>query len=325
MRIAAAVAVALLAIILLMGTLFTVQESEQVIITQFGKPVGKPISTPGLKAKLPLIQKAHRNPFDHAVRNTGVKLIEVETVEGLRAAINERTAMMYYLGGQSGDWAWPTPVGVEQCLAVLKPKGIPLMVDAANMLPPWDNIRRLAAMGIDLICISGGKHMRGPQCSGILAGREDLIQAARLNASPHEDALGRPLKVGREEIIGVWLATEKYAKLDFEALDRECVKQARYLRDELSQVPGLRLSYSPFDRTRRVHRVVVQWDEQALGITAQQCERELLEGSPRIAVLGNHPQGLMFTVFMNDPGDEKIAARRMREIFSAARKRRQPT
>src|SRR6185503_15827906 len=182
----------------------------------------------GMKSEV-IIQKVHRNGYDHAVRNTGVRIVEVENKDQLVQAMNERTAMMYFLGGSSGDWAYETPVSLEACLEVGKKAGVPIMVDAANMLPPWDNISRLGALGTDLICISGGKHMRGPQCSGILAGRKDLVRAARLNSNPHSDSLGRPLKVGREEIVGVWLAAEKYAKLDFSALDRQSFEQAEYL------------------------------------------------------------------------------------------------
>ena len=273
----------------------------------------------GMKTEV-VIQKAHRNGYDHAVRNTGVRLIEVENKEQLERAAGEKTAMMYYLGGSSGDWAWETPVPLNECLAIGKRVGFPVLVDAANMLPPWDNIRKLAAMGTDLICISGGKHMRGPQCSGILAGRKDLVRAARLNSSPHSDSLGRPFKVGREEMIGAWLAAEKYAKLDFAALDRQSFAQAEYLTRELKKIPGLEISYSPHDRTRRVHRVEVRWNEQAAGLTTRECEKQLLEGEPRIAVLRASSQGLQFVLFMNDPGDEKLAARRMKEVFASARK-----
>src|SRR5258708_26578434 len=100
-------------------------------------------------------------------------------------------------------------------------------------------------MGVDLICISGGKHMRGPQCSGILAGRKDLIRAALLNSSPHEDALGRPMKVGREEMIGVWLAAEKYSTLDFDAFNRQRVDHADYFIRELKKSPGLDVGSPP--------------------------------------------------------------------------------
>ena len=126
----------------------------------------------GMKSEV-LIQKIHRNGYDHAVRNAGVRLIEVEGLEQMRNAASGRTAMMYFLGAESGDSEWKTdPVPIGQCLDLGRKAGFPVLVDAANMLPPWDNIRKLAALKTDLICVSGGKHMRGPQCSGILAGRE---------------------------------------------------------------------------------------------------------------------------------------------------------
>jgi uncharacterized pyridoxal phosphate-dependent enzyme len=273
----------------------------------------------GMRSEV-IIQKRHRNAYDHAVRNTGVRIVEVETKEQLARAAGPNTAMLYFLGGTSHDWEWQTPViPLEDCLEVARRAGFPVLVDAANMLPPWENLRRLAALGTDLIAISGGKHMRGPQCSGILAGRKDLIRAAWLNSSPHADSLGRPAKVGREEIIGVWLAAEKYARLDFDALDRQAAAQADYLLNQVNKIPGLEARKTPFDRTRRVHRVQVRWDEAALGLNSDQVVEQLRNGEPRIGVLKAQPQGIEFTVFMNEPGDEKIAARRLREIFAAAR------
>lgn len=271
----------------------------------------------GMKSEV-IIQKVHRNGYDHAVRSTGVRIHEIETLDQLREACRPETAMMYYLGGTSHDYEQEPAIPLEQCLAVTKKAGVPVLIDAANMLPPWANIPKLGSLGVDLIAISGGKHMRGPQCSGILAGRKDLIRAALLNSSPNSDSLGRPMKVGREEIIGCWLACEKYAKLDFDAIDRESDRQAAYLMAQLQKIKGLTAEKTPFDRTRRVHRVKVTWDESKLGINARQVMQELRDGEPRIVVLRANPQGIEFTVFMNDPGDEKLAARRMRETFDAS-------
>jgi D-glucosaminate-6-phosphate ammonia-lyase len=268
----------------------------------------------GMKSEA-IIQKIHRNGYDHAVRNSGVQIVEVEGLEQMRNAVNDRTAMMYFLGAESGDAEWKTdPVPLEECLRLGKAAGFPVLVDAANMLPPWDNLRKLASLKTDLICISGGKHMRGPQCSGILAGRKDLVQAARLNSSPYPDSAGRPLKVGREEMVGIWLAAEKYSRLDFAALDRQCASQAAYLERELKKIPGVQVSYAPHDRTRRVYRVVAEWDERAKGITYDECEAQLLEGDPRVAVLRRN-RAPMFVLLMHEPGDEQIVARRMREIL----------
>jgi L-seryl-tRNA(Ser) seleniumtransferase len=262
-----------------------------------------------------VIQKVHRNGYDHAVRNTGVRLVEVESEQALIGAITDRTAMMYVLGGTSHDWTWETPVSLERCLEIMHRAGVPVMVDAANMLPPWENVRRLARMGVDLICISGGKHMRGPQCSGILAGRRELVRAAWLNSSPHSDSLGRPMKVGREEMVAAWLTVEKYSRLDFDAIDRECVRQAEYIERELSTMPGLTLERTPVDRTRNVRRVMIRWNEPALGKTTADVTRELMDGTPRIAVGRAPDQGIELTVFMNDPGDEKLAVKRLKEVF----------
>jgi L-seryl-tRNA(Ser) seleniumtransferase len=272
----------------------------------------------GMKSEV-LIHKRHRNNFDHAVRNTGVTLVEVESKEQFLNAIGARTAMLYYQGNGGGA-AKDTVVPLEECVGIAKKAGFPVLVDAANLLPSWDNLQKLTPMGVDLICISGGKHMRGPQCSGILAGRKDLIQAALQNSSPHEDALGRPMKVGREEMIGVWLAAEKYSKLDFEAMDRQCVQQADYLTGELKKIPGLDLGYTPDQKSHRVQRVLVQWDEQKMGLTTEEFERQLLAGEPRIAALRHDPQGMTFVFFLGEPGDEKLVARRLKEIFTEARR-----
>jgi L-seryl-tRNA(Ser) seleniumtransferase len=273
----------------------------------------------GMKSEV-IIQKIHRNGYDHAIRTAGVKIVEVEGAEQLKKAINPNTAMIYMLGGTTGDWAWKDRGHVEiaDVLAIAKPAGVPVMVDAANMLPPWKNIQDLGALGVDLICASGGKHLSGPQCSGLLAGRKDLIQAAWANSNPHSNSSGRPMKVGREEMVALWLAVERYAKLDFEAIDKQSMKQADSLERELKKIRGLRTSRVPFERTRRVHRIAVEWDEDELGITTGEFKKQLLEGEPRIVVAGNPRQGVQFTVFMNDPGDEKLAARRVKEIFRKA-------
>ena len=270
----------------------------------------------GMKSKV-IIQKAHRNGYDHAVRTAGVKVVEVNTKEELANALTSDVAMMYFLGGTSHDWNIEIPIGLEDAIQLTKKAGVPLMVDAANMLPSWPNIPRLAKQGVDLIALSGGKHIRGPQSSGLLAGPKNIIKAAWLNSSPHSDSQGRGMKVNREEMIGFLVALERYVKLDFDALDRESDRQAAFLMDECKKL-GLEVEKTPFDKSRRVHRVMVRWDEAKRGMTTKQVEQALKDGEPRIVCLRAPKQGLEFTCFMNDPGDEKLLAKRMKEIFRKA-------
>jgi len=267
----------------------------------------------GMKTRA-VIQKAHRNGYDHAVRSAGLTVVEVETREQLAQALERDAALMYYLGGTSHDWEWETPIPLEECLRLTRAARVPLLVDAANMLPAWENIPRLAQQGVDLIAVSGGKHIRGPQSSGILAGRRELVRAAALNMNPNSDSQGRAMKVNREEMVGLLVALERYVKLDFTALDRACAAQADYLIGEMKRL-GLQAEKTPMDRTRRVHRVRVTWEAKRSALTPAQVERALWEGEPRITV-AMHGGALEFTVFMNEAGEERLLARRMREILA---------
>jgi L-seryl-tRNA(Ser) seleniumtransferase len=269
----------------------------------------------GMKDEV-IIQKCHRVSYDHAVRGAGVKIVEVETLDELKAAVNEKTAMVYFLPGNNDDYDWGDWVRIDDVLKVTKPAGVPVLADCANILPPWKNIPDFAASGCDLLAISGGKHMRGPQSAGILAGPKDLIRKAWLNSNPHSDSNGRPMKVDREGMVALWTACEIYAALDFDKLDKECERQAQWLSAELAKIPGLRVEMLRNENMRRVHRVGVWWDADKAGKTAKEVEAELLDGEPRIAIAGAPDGGIAFCVFMNEAGEEELAARRMREIFA---------
>ena len=167
----------------------------------------------GLKSEV-IIQKSHRNPFDHQLRTTGIKLVVIETRDELRQAIGPRTAMMHFsnFANAAGQ------IKVDEWVKLAKEYKIPCMNDAAADTPPVSHLWDYANMGYDLITFSGGKAMRGPQCAGLLIGRKDLVAYALLNNSPHEDTLGRSSKVGKEEIIGMIKALEVYLAEDHDAL-----------------------------------------------------------------------------------------------------------
>ncbi|MCB1021974.1 MAG: aminotransferase class V-fold PLP-dependent enzyme [Acidobacteria bacterium] len=269
----------------------------------------------GMKNEV-IIQKCHRISYDHAVRGAGVKIVEVETLDQLKAAVNDNTAMVYFLPANNDDYDWGDWVRIDDVLAVTKPAGVPVLADCANMLPPWKNIPDFAASGCDLLAISGGKHMRGPQSTGILAGPKEMVRKAWLNSNPHSDSQGRPMKVDREGMVALWTACEIYSQLDFEKINAECERQAQWLKAELEQIPALRVEMLRHENARKVHRIGVWWDEAKVGKDRKTIEAELMDGDPRIAVAGAPDGGLAFCVFMNEPGEEQLVAKRMQELFT---------
>src|SRR6266568_1960321 len=170
----------------------------------------------GMKSEV-IIQKSHRNPFDHQLRATGVKLVEIETQDQLRAAVNERTAMMHFsnFANAAGQ------IKVDEWIKLGKQYNVPCMNDSAADTPTVSPLWDYADMGYDLVTFSGGKVLRGPQCAGMLIGRKELVANALLNNSPHEDTLGRSQKVGKEEIVGMVKAVELFLNEDHDALAKE--------------------------------------------------------------------------------------------------------
>src|SRR5499425_1023598 len=188
----------------------------------------------GMKSEV-IIQKSHRNPFDHQLRSTGVKLIEVETRDELRQAVSDRTAMMHFTNFANAEGQ----IKVDEWAKLAKQYNLPCMNDAAADTPPVSHLWDYANMGYDLITFSGGKAIRGPQCAGLLIGREKLVANALLNNSPHEDTLGRSMKVGKEEIVGMVKALECYLNEDHTALDKEWWHRLDSVSAEVLRVPGV--------------------------------------------------------------------------------------
>src|SRR5215470_2700102 len=187
----------------------------------------------GMKSEV-IIQKSHRNPFDHQLRNTGAKLVVVETVDDVRKAINPHTAMMHFSNFANDQGQ----IKVEEWLKLAHEHNIPAFIDAAADTPPVSRLWDYAVMGYDLIAFSGGKAIRGPQCAGLLIGKKELVANALLNNSPHEDTIGRSQKVGKEEIVGMLKAIELYLQEDYHALNKEWQQRLELISSEVSKVPG---------------------------------------------------------------------------------------
>jgi len=264
----------------------------------------------GMKSEV-IIQKSHRNPFDHQLRSTGIKLIEVETRDELRQAINDRTAMMHFsnFANAAGQ------IKVDEWVKLGKQYNVPCMNDAAADTPPVSHLWDYTNMGYDLVTFSGGKAMRGPQCAGLLIGRKDLVAYALLNNSPHEDTLGRSQKVGKEEIIGMVKALELYLKEDHDALAREWQDRLDRISRELTKVPGVSTSFFVPDIANHVPHMRIAWDSR-VSVEPKQVSKLLRESKPAIVIGGGEGRpGLSMCSFMLQPGEDKIVAERLAHIL----------
>jgi L-seryl-tRNA(Ser) seleniumtransferase len=264
----------------------------------------------GMKSEV-IIQKSHRNPFDHQLRNTGVKLIEIETPEQFRQAVSDRTAMMHFSNFANAIGQ----IKVDEWVKLAKQYNIPCMNDAAADTPPVSHLWDYANMGYDLITFSGGKAMRGPQCAGLLIGRKDLVANALLNNSPHEDTLGRSQKVGKEEIIGMVKAVELYLKEDHTALEKEWQDRLERISRELTKIPGVSTSFFVPDIANHVPHMNITWDSR-VPMEPKQVSKLLRNSKPSIVIGGGEGRpGLTMCSFMLQPGEDKIVAEQLSGIL----------
>ena len=288
--------------------------------------------TTGLKHEV--IMVGGRSAFDSAIRLTGAKLVLVYSADELANAINENTAMIY-----------TTDLGekLQRELAISKDRKIPMLLDDAAGIPPADNANLYAKMGLDLYCFSGGKGLSGPQCSGLLLGRKDLIEAALMNSSPREGAVCRPMKVGKEEIIGCLTALETWLKIDEKKLYAEWNGRVERIRKLVDTVPGVKTDIYIPDDGNRYPTLKVSWDQEAWGYTLSDCVRELRQSDPVIEVVGidnpslvtavregnpnpnrkehKNPDHIELVSMTIKPGEEIVVGQRLRGLLSAARKK----
>ena len=264
----------------------------------------------GMKSEV-IIQKSHRNPFDHQLRSTGVKLIVIESRDELRQAVNDRTAMMHFSNFANAEGQ----IKVDEWARLARQYNVPCMNDAAADTPPVSHLWDYTNMGYDLVTFSGGKAMRGPQCAGLLIGRKDLVANALLNNSPHEDTLGRSQKVGKEEIIGMVKALELYLREDHDALNREWQGRLENVARELNKVPGVSTSFFVPDIANHVPHMQITWDSK-ISLQPHEASKLLRNSKPSIAIGGGEGRpGLAMCSFMLQPGEDKIVAQQLSRIL----------
>lgn len=263
----------------------------------------------GMKSEV-IIQKSHRFGYDHAVRNCGVRLVEVETRDELEQAIGEQTAMMLFYNNNNAVGQ----IRDEEFARLGKKHGIPTLNDCAADVPPVENLWKYTGMGFDLVAFSGGKGIRGPQSAGLLLGPKHLIAAARLNGPPNSDTIGRGMKVNKEELLGMLVAVETYLEKDHDRERREFDARADTIRRAAAAVPGVQAEVFVPDVANHVPHVRVSWDAAVRGFTADDVIVAMRDGNPSIGIRQDD-KGLFVGVWMLRPGEETIVARRLREVL----------
>ena len=283
--------------------------------------------TTGLKSGVVML--GGRSAFDSAIRLAGGKLVLANSVDEMASAFNSQTAMVYT--------TWRDDK-LPKALEVARRAQVPLLLDDAAGIPPLDNLSRYAKIGVDLYCFSGGKGLRGPQCAGVLLGKKHLIDAALANSNPWEGSVCRPMKAGKEEIIGMLTAIETWQKVDMSALNRSWNAKVQKIARLVETVPGVSTKIYVPEEGNSYPTLRVMWDEGGFGMTVAQCDEQLRAGNPRIEVLTNSnpslvpavvegsgdkhvaPENRLEIVSMTlQDGEELVVGRRLREILSKAK------
>lgn len=275
--------------------------------------------TTGLKNEV-IIHKSHRNGYDHAIRQVGVKLVEIGMALNtypweLERAINERTAAVFYFpGALSGRGDLP----LETVIEIANRHSVPVIVDAAAQLPPVENLWRFTQLGAALAVFSGGKDLRGPQASGLIVGRKDLIEAIRINGSPNH-SIGRPMKVGKEEMVGLLAAVKRYLTLDHEGRASQDEETVSGWCLELNRLPGVHAERSfPNEAGQPLPRAKITIDPAKAGLTCDAVVKQLEAGSPSIMVARAGADGLYLNPMTLADGEEQLVLNRLLKILNTA-------
>ena len=286
--------------------------------------VNIPTDLTGLKNEV-IVQKAHRYGYDHALRNCGIRFVEVETLQEYEAAFNERSVMAHFFNAAEGG-----QISREDWVRVAHKHGVPCFNDAAADVPPISNLWNYVQMGFDLVTFSGGKGIRGPQCTGLLLGRKDLIESAVKNNSPYSNTIGRGMKVGKEEIIGLVAAVDWLLSQDEEAMQAEFQKRAERIADHLKGIPTVETKVFIPPVANHVPHLLITYDLKRTTITGLKVMEKLRQGKPRIelnpatgggpasAGLPSGDNTIVVGVWMLQPKEDLIVGRRLREVLREA-------
>ena len=294
---------------LLLGTAAAVTRGDPKRIARLPDTTGMPNEV--------IVQKAHRTCYDNQLTDVGVKLIDVQTAADVNRVVNAKTALMFFMNFTETDGKIKRVEWVE----LARKHNVPALIDAAADVPPVGRIAEYAKLGFDLIAVSGGKAIRGPNDTGLLLGRKDLIDAAKLNANPHCGTIGRMMKVGKEDMVALLAAVERFVHLDYAAEWKEMERRLAVIEAAVKKVAPVECERIVPPIANHVPHLQIAWDESQVKITREKVTKELAAGDPPIRigrVAGTGDKGILVSVITLLQGEEQIVAERLSQILRKA-------
>lgn len=276
---------------------------------------------PGMKNEV-IVQKAHRYEYDHAMQLCGVRIVEVVTLDDYKRAFTTNTVMTNFFNAAEGG-----QIDRETWLSVAHDHSVPCHLDAAADMPPIENLWKYTGMGFDLVCFSGGKGIRGPQNAGLLLGRKRLIDLAVQNDSPNSDAVGRGMKVAKEQIVGMVAAVDWLLEQNNDAFQAEYMRRANTIRAAVQGIPTLTSEIYVPEIANHVPHLILSYDPAVVGIAPKQVQERLRAMKPRIELnpatgtkgrFGSHSSdhSIVIGTWMLQPGEDEIVGRHLHQVLS---------
>jgi uncharacterized pyridoxal phosphate-dependent enzyme len=272
-----------------------------------------------------IVQKAHRYDYDHAMRNCGIRFVDVETLQQYESAFTRNTVMcFFYNAADAGQ------ISREDWIRVAHSHGVPCLNDAAADVPPISNLWNYTQMGFDLVAFSGGKGIRGPQNAGLLLGKANLVAAAAKNNNPFDDVVGRGMKVAKEQIVGMVAAVDWFLSQSDAGFEAEFRRRADRIAAALKDIPTLKSEILIPPIANNVPHLLIRYDQQRVKISPKEVAKQLRAGTPSIelnpatgstlasAGIPKDADKILVGVWMLEPGEDVIVARRLREVLTQA-------
>lgn len=272
--------------------------------------------TTGMKNEV-LLQKTHHSCYDNQLLDVGIKLIDVETADDVARAVNERTALMFFMNVADAEGK----IKRADWIDLARKHKIPTLLDAAADVPPVEHLSSYNRMGFDLVAVSGGKALRGPNDTGLLLGRAELIEAARKNTTPHCGTIGRMMKVSKEDMIASLTAVERFVKLDPAAELREWERRIGVIERAVKEVPSVECERVIPPIANHVPHLIISWDEKRVKLTREELTKTLAAGDPPIQigrVSGTGDKGVLISVLTLQEGEDRIVAERLQGLLKRA-------